>query len=71
MRVAGNVLRDEDGAGARAPHRHALGDAVLELVDDPVLAGELADRRALAAGDDQRVDLVELLGAADVDAFHA
>ena len=71
VRMTGNVLRDEDRACTCAPHRHAFGDAVLELVDDPVLAGELADRRALAAGDDQRVDLVELLGSADVDAFHA
>src|SRR5947207_4178117 len=71
VRMVRNVLRDEDRAGARAPHRHAFGDAVLELVDDPVLARELPDRRALAAGNDQCVDLVELLGPADVDAFHA
>jgi hypothetical protein len=48
----------------------ALRDAVLELVDDPVLARELADRRALAARDDERVDVIELLGPAHVDAFH-
>src|SRR2546423_13591637 len=68
--MAGNVLGDKDRAGARAPHRHAFGNAVLELVDDPVLARELSDRGALAAGDDQRVDLIELLGPSDVDAFH-
>jgi hypothetical protein len=68
MRMTRDVLGDEDRARARAPHEHAIGDAVLELVDDPVLARELSDRRALAAGDDERLDLVELLGSPDVDA---
>src|SRR5438552_561648 len=71
VRVAGHLFRDEDRARARAPHGHAFGDAILELVDDPVLARELADRRALATRDDQRVDLVELLRPADIDAFDA
>ena len=67
MGMAGHVARDEDRAGAGPPHRHAVGHALIELRDEAVLRGELADRRALAAGDDQRVDVIELLGTADVD----
>src|SRR5258706_14932673 len=62
MRVAGYVLRDEDRTGAGAPHRHPAGDPFPQLRDDPVALGELADGRALAAGNDQRVDVVELIG---------
>src|SRR5207247_1782955 len=71
VRVAGHLFRDEDRARARAPHGHAFGDAILELVDDPVLARELADRRALATRDAQRLDLVELLQPASIHAFDA
>src|SRR5258706_9697681 len=66
MRVAGYVLRDEDRPGAGAPHRHAAGDPFPQLRDDPVPLGELADGRALAAGDDQRVDVVELIRPAHI-----
>jgi hypothetical protein len=31
--------------------------------------GELPDRRAFAAGDDEGIDVVELLGATNVDGF--
>src|SRR5438034_10202203 len=71
VRVAGHLFRDEDRARARAPHRHTFGDAILELVDDPVLARELADRRALATRGDQRVDLGELLGPSGLPASAA
>ena len=50
--------RDEPGAGAE--HRHAAGRPRLDRRDETVVAHELADRRALAAGDDQRVDRLEL-----------
>src|SRR5260221_8152791 len=60
MRMAGHVLRDEDRAGACTPDGHALGDAFTELRDEAVVLGELADRGALAAGNDERIDVVEL-----------
>src|SRR5436853_1663606 len=71
MRMARHVLREEDRAGAGAPHRHAVGDALAELWDDLVTLCELSDRRALATGDDQRVDIVELLGPAHIDRIGA
>src|SRR5437867_12532092 len=67
MRVAGDVLREEDGARARAPHRKSGGDPFTNLWDDPVALGELADGGALPAGDDQRIDVIELLGPTHVD----
>src|SRR6266550_445995 len=70
MRMPGYVLCDEDRALARPPHRHALGRAIAELLDDPVLLCELSDRGALAARDDERVDLVKLVRAAYVDGLH-
>src|SRR5262249_34529007 len=42
-----------------------------QLRDDLVALGQLADGRALAAGDDERVDVVELLGTAHVDRVRA
>src|SRR2546423_2729743 len=69
VRMAGDLLRDEDRARARAPHGHALGDAVLELVDDAVLARELAGRRAPAPRDDGALGAVERLKSAGVAAF--
>src|SRR5437870_889407 len=71
MRMTWHNLREEDRSSAGAPHRHALCGAFAEFRGDPVVLRELADRRALAARDDERVDLVELLGAAHVDAFSA
>src|SRR5438552_13612931 len=71
VRMAGDLFGDEDRARARPPDGHAFGDAVLELVDDDVLARELSDGRALATRDDQRIDLVELLGPEHIDAFDA
>src|SRR5437899_4791064 len=67
VRMAGHVLGNEDRPGAGAPDRHPLGDAVAELLDDPVLLRELADGRALTPGDDERIDLAELLRPAHVD----
>src|SRR5207249_11877223 len=71
MGVARDLFGDEDRARACPPDGHAFGDAVLELVDDAVLARELSDGRALATRDDQRIDLVELLGPTHIDAFDA
>src|SRR3954471_7508324 len=67
MRMARDVLREEDRAGTGAPHGHALGDALAGLGDDLVRLGELFDRRALAPRADERVDIVELFRPAHVD----
>ena len=66
-----HVFREEDRARAGAPHRHPLAHALTQLRDDLVPRRELADRRALAAGDDERVDVVELLGSAHIDRVRA
>src|SRR5205823_11765260 len=56
--------RQQDHAGARAVRGHAGGDALAQRFQDAELDRELAHRRGLAAGDDQRVDGVEFVGAA-------
>ena len=35
------------------------------------MLGELPDRRALAPGDDERIDLIELIGSAHIDGIGA
>src|SRR5947207_1226646 len=67
MRMTGHVLREEDRSGAGAPHRHPLCGTFAELRNDPVALRELPDRRALAARDDEPVDVVELLWPTHVD----
>src|SRR5439155_832514 len=66
-RMTGHVLREEDRSGAGAPHRHPLCGTFAELRNDPVALRELPDRRALAARDDEPVDVVELLWPTHVD----
>ena len=65
--MTGHVLREEDRSGAGAPHRHPLCGTFTELRNDPVALRELPDRRALAARDDEPVDVVELLWPTHVD----
>src|SRR6266540_6990029 len=67
MRMTRHILREEDRSGAGAPDRHTILRALAKLRDDPVLICELADRRALAARDDECVDVVELFRSAHVD----
>jgi hypothetical protein len=71
MRMTGNVLREKDGAGAGPPNGHSGRGALAELRDDPVVVRQLSDRGALTAGDDERVDVIELLGPAHVDTVGA
>jgi hypothetical protein len=71
MRMTRNVLLEEDRSGAGPPHGHPSRGSLAQLRDDPVLLRELADRRALTAGDDERVDVVELLRPAHVDTVYA
>src|SRR5688572_5825727 len=71
MRMTGDVLREEDRSGASAPHRHPGRGPLAQFRDDAVVLGELADRRALTAGDDERVDVVELLRPPHVDTVGA
>ena len=71
MRMTGNILREKDRARACPPYGHPGRRAVAQLRDDPVVLRELADRRALAAGDDERVDVVELLRPPHVDTVGA
>src|SRR5207248_9419018 len=69
MGMAGNIFREEDRAGTRAPHRHAVGHALAQLGDDLVALGELADRRARAPRDDERGDVIKLRWTAHVYPF--
>jgi hypothetical protein len=71
MRVAGHIAGDEDGARAGPPDGHAVGDPLLELRDESVQERELADRRALPARNDERVDIVQLLRPANIDGVAA
>ncbi len=67
MRMTGHIAGDEDRAGTGTPHGHAGSDPRPKLWDEAVLLGELADRRALATWDHERVDVIELLGTAHID----
>src|SRR5207244_6457438 len=63
LRRALHVAREEDCAGARAEDRPLRGEAAQRL--EAIVAEELQERRRLAAGDHQRVDVVELARVAD------
>ncbi len=57
---------EEDGARAGAPDGAAAGAEVAQGLLEAVAEDEPGDGRALAAGDDERVDLVELGDLADL-----
>src|SRR2546425_8665776 len=62
------VLREEDAARACAHDRHPLlGRPSNDLIEQAELHEELRDRRALATGDRQRVDVREVLPPAHRD----
>ena len=62
------VLREEDAARAGSHDRHGLvRRAPDDLVEEAELDEELGDRRALAAGDRQRIDAVQVLAASHAD----
>src|SRR3989475_8803288 len=62
------VLREEDAARAGAHDRHRLlRRAADDLIEQTELHEELRDRRALATGDRQRVDVREVLPPAHRD----
>ena len=65
-----DLAREQDQSGTRPEHRPALGMELLQRGDEPPLVHELEECRTLAAGDDQAVDLRELLGLADLDGVH-
>src|SRR3954471_9081497 len=51
----------QDHAGARAERRHAVGDPLLQRLEQVERHQQLADRRRLTAGDDEPVDPIELV----------
>src|SRR3954471_7676649 len=51
----------QDHAGAGAERRHAVGDPLLQRLQQVERHQQLADRRRLTAGDDKPVDPVELV----------
>lgn len=63
--------RDEDEPGAGPVDSHPLRVPVADGVDEAVPLDEFADRRTLAAGDNQAVKVLELLGLLDSDALGA
>ena len=67
----GRLLREHDGAGAGAPDGQAVeaeaADGLAQVVD----VEQARDRRALAAGDDEAVDLGELRRQPDLDGVRA
>ena len=56
----GNIGGEEDGAGAGAPGREAAADSLTEWLKHVEGDEEAGDRRALAAGDHEPVDGVDL-----------
>ena len=69
--VAGDLLRQHDHPGAGPEQRRAgLGEVEDRLAQAPAV-DEPAHRRALAARDDQAVDVVEIRGQAHLDGLHA
>src|SRR5512132_389995 len=65
--AAVDLACEDDHAGARAEDRHAGTRPLTDRLDQPVGASELADRRRLAAGERETVDLGDLLGRAHLD----
>ena len=58
---------EQDHPGARAVRREPRADGGAQRLQQPELRGQLDDRRRLAAGQDQPVDVGELLGTAHHD----
>src|SRR5207253_1603989 len=68
VRLDTRVLREEDAARAGSHDRHGLVRRTPDdLVEEAKLDEELGDRRALAAGDRQRIDTVQVLAPSYVD----
>ena len=71
-RVAvGDLLRQQDHAGAGAEDRRALARQVEDRLAQPPAVDELAHRGALAAGQDQPAEPLEVLGQANGDRLDA
>ena len=64
-------LRQQDHAGARAPHGHALTGAALQRLTQLVEVQQLGHRGAFAAGDDEGVDGIEIAGESHLDRVRA
>ena len=64
-------LREDDHPGARAEDRRARAGQVQDRLGEPPAADEAAHRRALAAGQDQPVDVDEILRQAHLHALDA
>jgi len=56
--VVGKSIRDDDHAGAGPPHRHAGTHFLFECISEAVYVDELNDGSALAARDNEPVNLV-------------
>src|SRR5216117_2939616 len=65
LRGALHLPRQENQPGAGAEDRPPLGVELLERRHEPPLVHEFEQRRALAPGNDEAVDVRELLGLAD------
>src|SRR5690606_23705739 len=61
-----DFLRKEDGPRAGAPHGPSTLAEVAERLPEIVALDEPGDRRAFAAGDDERVEVWEVLRLADL-----
>jgi len=69
--AAAEPVGHDDEPRAGPEHGPPRGRECADGLDQPVVGHELAHRRALAARDDQAVDLVEPRGQADLDGLGA
>lgn len=64
--VLANLFGHENHAGASAPNRFFSGEST-ERVHQIVDGGQLADGGAFAAGNNEAIDIIKLMGEADFD----
>ena len=64
-------LSQQDGSRAGSEDRQAVSAGRPERIEEPATAGEILHRCAFAAGDDQPMDILEVLRLPDFPGFHS
>ena len=64
-------LSQQDGSRAGSEDRQAVSAGRSERIEEPASAGEIFHRCAFAAGDDQPLDILEILRLPNSPGFHS